>query len=264
MARATSLLVISFALALGTLASWSVSSVALASACDVKDKIYGYCTDGGIDGGDAVIRGDGGTDGKDNGGNGDNDGRENNGGGGGGGPTVPNRNLECASGPMCVDEAITLSDLASFRPLAPTLAMEPDGWMLIGLPANFMVRTQTHTVSGTLFSYPLDVRFTPSSYSWAWGDGSTSRTSVPGASWAALGLPEFSPTPTSHIFDAKGVYRISVTVSYRVEFSVDSLPWRSISGTLPGPAAITAALAGDAKTVLVERECTKNPNGPGC
>lgn len=243
------------------------SPAALASACSGQDEIDGFCTGGSIDGGEAIIRGDGGTDGgTDGGGNGDG---ENNGGGGsngggGGSPTVPNRDLQCVTGPMCIVEAITLSDIASFRPVAPTLTMEPDGWMLIGLPANFMARTQTHVVSGTLFDYPLSVRFTPSSYSWSWGDGTTSRSSVPGSSWAALGLPEFSATPTSHVFDTRGVYRISVTVNYTVEYSVDSLPWRSIDGTLPGPAAIVAALAGDAKTVLVERECTRKPDGPGC
>lgn len=236
-----------------------------AAVCSPADAARGLCVEGSIDGDDAIIRGDGGTGGN-NGNNGnDNGGSQDDGGGGGGGvPIDPSRDLQCVSGPMCIAEEITLSDLASFRPVAPTLAMEPDGWMLIGLPANFIVGTQTHVVSGTLFDYPLDVRFTPSSYSWAWGDGTSSRSSVPGASWAALGVPEFSPTPTSHVFETKGVYRISVTVHYSVEFSVDSRPWRTIDGTLPGPAAIVAALAGNAKTVLVERECTKNPEGPGC
>lgn len=262
MVRYRSLLVILGLLAIAV-GGPALSASAAASTCTAVELKLGACAVGGIDGGEAIIRGDGGTDGGNNGGN--NGGGENNGGSGGdAGPGVPNRDLQCASGPMCVVEAITLSDLASFRPIAPTLSMEPDGWMLIGLPANFMARTQTHVVSGTLFSYPLDVRFTPTSYSWSWGDGSTSRSTVPGASWAALGLPEFSPTPTSHVFDAKGVYRIAVTVSYTVEFRLDSLPWQSIAGTIPGPATIVAALAGDAKTVLVERECTRNPTGPGC
>ncbi len=263
MARASLLLTISVAAVLVAVAGGSAP--AAAAGCDVKDKVYGYCTDGNVDGGDAVIRGDGGTGGGNHGGN--NDGNENGGNSGGGGGTAPDvrpRDLNCVDGPVCVSDAIMLSDLAVFRPVAPTLAMEPDGWMLIGLPANFIARTQTHVVSGTLFSYPLDVRFTPAGYSWSWGDGTTSRSAVPGATWAALGLPEFSPTPTSHVFDEKGVFQVSVTVSYTVEFRVDGQPWRSIAGTLPGPATIIAALAGDAKTVLVERECTRNPTGPGC
>ncbi|MET1051784.1 MAG: hypothetical protein ABWX65_04005, partial [Mycetocola sp.] len=145
-----------------------------------------------------------------------------------------------------------------------TLTMEPDGWMLIGLPANFITHTERHIVSGSLFSYPIDVRFTPVSYSWSWGDGTMSRSTTPGATWASLGLPEFSPTPTSHVFGDKGVYRVSVAVSYSVEFRLDSLAWRTIDGSLSGPATVIAALAGDAKTVLVERECTRNPTGPGC
>jgi hypothetical protein len=267
-----------------------------ATNCSGQDQIDGFCTFGGLDGGEAVIRGDGVIDGGNNNNGGGGGGGNNNGGGGGdnGGNSRPNPYEQdiidaanrggvdgpgspgggappppvnvggCNAGAACVIDDITVSDLASFRPAAPTLEMEPDGWMLIGLPANFMVRTGTHVVSGTLLEYPLDVRFTPAGYAWTWGDGTRSRSSVPGASWASLGLPEFSPTATSHVFETKGVYRISVTVSYSVEFRLDSLPWRSISGTLPGPATVIGAVAGDAKTVLVERECTRNPSGPGC
>jgi hypothetical protein len=252
----------------------------LAKTCTSVELKLGGCAVGGLDGGEAVIRGDGVIDGGNRGGGG--------GGGGGGnggispeeqdridadarggvdGPGSPGtgENIgQCVAGPACLVNSITVSDLAIFRPIAPTLEMEPDGWMLIGLPANFMAQTDTHIVSGTLLDYPLDVRFTPSRYAWSWGDGTTSRSSVPGASWASLGLPEFSPTPTSHVFDTKGVYSIALTVSYTVEFRLDSLPWRTISGTLPGPATVVAAVAGNAKTVLVHRECTENPHGPGC
>jgi hypothetical protein len=243
-----------------------LAQVATAATCTSIELKLGFCADGGLDGGEAVIRGDGIIDGGNRGGDGGN-------GGGNGGdsgqdgsapPVVDPYLGVCVSGASCLAADIEVSDLASFRPAAPTLEMEPDGWMLIGLPANFMAKTGTHVISGTLLGYPLDVRFTPSSYAWSWGDGTASRSTVPGASWASLGLPEFSPTPTSHIFDTKGVYRISVIVSYTVEFRIDSLPWRSISGTLPGPATVVAAVAGNAKTVLVERECTRNPDGPGC
>lgn len=271
----------------------SIAAAPLSTSCSEQDKIDGFCTSGGLDGGEAVIRGDGRIDGGSNGGNGGPNNGGSNGGNGGndGGTSPPNpyeqdridaENRGGVDGPgspggavppgnvgecvaaACIVDDIAVSDLASFRPHTPTLAMEPDGWMLIGLPANFMVQTETHIVSGTLLDFSLDVRFTPSSYAWSWGDGSTSRSTVPGASWAALGLPEFSPTPTSHIFETRGVYQISVTVSYAVEFSIDSLPWRSISGTLPGPATVIGAVAGDAKTVLVHRQCTENPHGPGC
>lgn len=254
-----------------------VPIAAPASACSGQDAIDGFCSAGSLGGGEAVIRGDGGTDGNNRG---DSRGNGNNRGNGNGNNTDGNnsvdndgsllppessidRQLRCLAG-WCLEAGVTLSDLARFRPMTPTLTMEPDGWMLIGLPANFIAHAETHVVSGTLFESRLDVRFTPSSYAWSWGDGSTSHSSVPGASWAALGLPEFSPTATSHVFDTEGVYAISVVVSYTVEFSIDSRPWRSIAGTLPGPATVVGALAGDAKTVLVEQGCTENPEGPGC
>ncbi|GHD48421.1 hypothetical protein [Mycetocola manganoxydans] len=257
--------VVSLAVAI-QLISGGALEPATAAACDVQDKVSGFCSEGGIDGGDAVIRGDGIVDGGNGGGGGDTDGEDggrDTDGGNGGGEDVIDTSMRCTS---CVEvsDAITLSDLAAFRPLAPSLRMEPDGWMLVGLPANFIVGTRTHVVSGTLFDHAVDVRFTPSSYSWSWGDGTSTRSSVPGATWSSLGLPEFSTTPTSHVFDEKGLYRVSVTVSYTVEFRVATLAWRSIAGTLPGPATVVAAVAGTAKTVLVDRECTRNPSGPGC
>lgn len=254
---------------LGTLTFISLATPAQAAACSAASAARGLCTEGSLDGGEAVIRGDGGTDGSNRGNNGrGNDGGNNDVGVNDGSSLVPPvppgvGELRCVGG-WCLEAGITLSDLARFRPMAPTLTMEPDSWMIIGLPANFIAHAETHVVSGTLFEYPLDVRFTPSGYAWSWGDGSTSRSSVPGASWAALGLPEFSPTATSHVFDAEGVYEISVVVSYTVEFSLDSRPWRTIAGTLPSPATVVGAVAGNARTVLVEQGCTENPDGPGC
>ncbi|MFU8947176.1 hypothetical protein ACLRGF_10650 [Mycetocola zhadangensis] len=240
---------------------------AVAAECDVGDKLGGFCSDAGLENGEAVIRGD-----QDNGGGGGNNGGGNEGGDnrdggdsdGSDGPGGIDRNLNCSSGALCLPELVTLSDLARFRPSAPALTMEPDGWLLIGLPANFIADTSQHTQGGTLFDVPIEVRFTPSGYNWSWGDGSSSRTTVPGATWAELGLPEFSTTPTSHVFAETGIYSVTVTVAFTVEYRAVGGSWISIAGTLSAPAVTIAALAGDAKTVLVDKECTRNPSGPGC
>jgi hypothetical protein len=261
---------------LGLLVPLGVPSAAFAAACSKADADRGLCVQGAIENGEAVIRGDqengGGNNngGDDNGGN--NNGGDENGGDSGGGdesdevvdPEAIDRNLDCASAPLCLPDVVTLSDLARFHPNAPTLSMEPDGWLLIGLPANFIADTERHIQSGTLFDVPIEVRFTPSSYNWSWGDGSSSRTTVAGSTWAELGLPEFSETPTSHVFASTGIYSVTVTVAFAVEYRAVGSSWISIAGTLSAPAVTIAALAGDAKTVLVDKGCNKNPNGPGC
>ncbi|MCP2030442.1 hypothetical protein L1277_000506 [Okibacterium sp. HSC-33S16] len=228
------------------------------------------CPTGSIENGEAVIRGDQNNGGGGGGGNNDGGGNEDGGTGDGGnadgsdGPGGIDRDLTCTSGALCLPELVTLSDLARFRPNAPTLTMEPDGWLLIGFPANFIADTNRHVQQGSLFDVPIEVRFTPDGYNWSWGDGTSSRTTVPGATWAELGLPEFSATPTSHVFASTGVYSITVTVAFTVEYRAVGGSWIGIAGTLSAPAVTVAALAGDAKTVLVDKECNRNPSGPGC
>lgn len=240
------------------------------AVCSDLEIRLGLCGAGSIGNGEVII---GGEHGGEHGGGGG--GGENNGGDPGAG--VPGDEGDVGDGidddfemivhqpdAVYVADAITVSDLARFSPEDASVTMEPDGWALIGLPANFVVTTGRHTVNGTLFGHDLIVRFTPNGYDWRWGDGMTTRTTTPGSTWAAGGLPEFSETPTSHVFSERGSYAVSVTVSYTVEFSIADLPWRGVSGTLNGPAAITTVVAGTAKTVLVDGECTRDPTGPGC
>ena len=248
--------------------SGSPALAAIAKTCTPIEVKLGTCSIGSIENGEAVIRGD-----QDNGGGGGNNGGGNNNDGGTGdggnadgsdGPGGVDPGMMCTGGAICRPDLVTLGDLARFRPNAPTLTMEPDGWLLIGLPANFIAESSRHVQPGTLFDVPIEVRFTPASYQWSWGDGTSSRTSVPGATWAELGLPEFSTTPTSHVFAATGVYSVTVTVAFTVEYRAVGRSWMTIDGTVSAPAVTIAALAGDAKTVLVDKECNRNPNGPGC
>ncbi|PWC08400.1 hypothetical protein DF223_03450 [Mycetocola zhujimingii] len=261
-----------------TIALWNTglgaAPAAFAAVCSGLDEINGVCTGGSLENGEAIIRGDqdnggggggggqngGGDDGgDDDGGTGDNGNAD-----GSDGPGGIDRSLQCVSATLCLPDVVTLSDLARFSPTAPTLTMEPDGWLVTGLPANFIADTGRHVQPGALFDVPIEVRFTPVSYHWSWGDGSRSRTTVPGATWAELGLPEFSPTATSHIYADTGVYAVTVTVAFAVEYRAAGASWITIDGTLSSPAVTIAALAGDARTVLVDKECTRNPRGPGC
>ena len=159
---------------------------------------------------------------------------------------------------------ITLDDIASFRPAVGTNMMEPNGWMVVGLPANFHATTATHVVDGTLLGFPASVRFTPVSWRWTYGDGSSRASATGGATWAALGLPEFEPTATSHVFDVPGTFTIQLTVSFAAEYRFGGSTWVPIAGTLAVASNPIVATAGDAQTVLVARDCLANPRGIGC
>ena len=208
-------------------------------------------------------------------------GRPGSGGSGGGGasgyPALPPTSCEEVFVGYCYGEgrdkaleptpgipAVTLSDLAVFRPRAAVQFMQPDGWMVVGLPANFVAVIDRHVVNGTLLGAPADVRFTPVAYRWRYGDGTSARLGTRGASWAALGLSEFDPTPTSHVYRASATYVIELDVEYAAEYRFAGGAYTSLTGVIVLPANDLVATAGGAVTVLVDRDCARAPTGPGC
>lgn len=158
---------------------------------------------------------------------------------------------------------VTMADLASFRPSAPSLASEPAGIGIAGAPTNFVVSAAAHTATGTLFGYPVTVRFSPVEFRLAYGDGATRTAVTPGASWDALGQPQFTPTGTSHAYARRGEYAASVTTVYSAQVDFGR-GWRDVPGTLPlaGPAYPVRIV--EARTALVDHTCAETPTAPGC
>jgi len=173
--------------------------------------------------------------------------------------------INCVAGTPCDPNLIvSVSDLVSFRAAAPTHEMEPHGWSVVGLPTNFIATAAVHTRSGTLLGFPAEVRFTPVGFRWDFGAGQGLDSAGGGASWAALGLPEFSDTPTSHIFTESGSRSITLSVVYSAEYRFAGRDWRAVRGTLAVPATPLSVVVAQARTVLVNRECTAGTSGPGC
>ena len=157
----------------------------------------------------------------------------------------------------------TLSDLASFAPAAPSLATEPAGVGIVGMPSNLVTAAGEHVVTGQLFSLPVTVRFTPVAFTFASGDGGSRSTPTGGRTWAQLGQAQFTPTATSHVYTARGVYAARATVHYAA--SVDfGTGWSDVPGTLPITSAAQSIQVYEARTALVAHTCRENPAGPGC
>ena len=159
---------------------------------------------------------------------------------------------------------ITLSDLVNFRPITGAHRMEPDGWTVVGLETNFFAETSAHVQDNLLLGIPASVRFTPVTFRWDYGDGSSATRSVKGSSWEASGVAEFDATATSHVYRAAGTYDVDLTIDFRAEYRFGPSAWISIAGTVPVASNRLSVTAGDAKTVLVERECSVAARGPGC
>ena len=183
------------------------------------------------------------------------------------GPVQPERCFGTA--PRPIDPAVpapvvTLADVATFAPTLAPAVSEPGGWAIIGLPVNLVGPAGSVTVDGVLLGNPAQVRFTPIAWHWAYGDGSASVVTTPGASWAALGIPEFAATATSHVYAAPGIYRVSLEVDMVADYRIGGGPWLAVPGLLTIPVSEFDLLVATADTVLVDRDCLASPAGPGC
>lgn len=157
----------------------------------------------------------------------------------------------------------TLADVARFAPASVPLVDEPDGVGVVGMPMNFVVDAQTHERTGTLFDLPVTVRFTPASVLFVHGDGTSRVSDGGGRSWAALGLAQFSATPTSHAYTARGGYTASAVVRYAAQVNFGN-GWVAVPGVLEIPTTSGDVQIFEVRTALVDKTCLENPGGVGC
>lgn len=159
---------------------------------------------------------------------------------------------------------VRVSDLQNFPAYAAPAGMEPNGWAIVGLAANFWAGASAQVSEGLLLGEAAQVMFTPVGYRWNYGDGSTAASATGGASWEDLGLAEFSTTATSHVYAAKGTFTVVLTVDYRADYSFGDQDWRPVEGIVTVPSTPFTVVAANESTVLVAEDCLANPRGPGC
>lgn len=159
--------------------------------------------------------------------------------------------------------AIILTDLARFLPADTTLTGEPSNLGVVGLPTNLITHATTTIVPGELFGRALRVEFTPTRFHLDHGDGTTASVPTGGTSWEHLHVPQFTPTDTSHTYLQRGTYTVTATVDYTVRIDLGT-GWIPLDGTLTGPPATQSIRIYQARTALVDRSCTQDPDGIGC
>lgn len=167
-----------------------------------------------------------------------------------------------AGAPGAVADPITLSDLAAFRPLVGELVVQPDGWGVVGTPTNFYATAETHTMSGELFDVPIEVRWTPTSYVFDYGDGTSETSTASGTPWRG---PEesWTETTTSHTYASRDDVTASLTVVFTAEVDAGG-GWFPVPGTLPVAAPSVAVKIFEVGTVLTNGDCMANPMAAGC
>lgn len=157
----------------------------------------------------------------------------------------------------------TLNDIASFAPAPLALVDEPGSVGIAGMPLNFVIQVRTHEQTGTLFGLPVTVRFTPASVTFRYGDGTSRDANSGGSTWAELGLAQFSPTPTSHAYSARGTYTVSAVVHYTAAANFGN-GWLTVPGLVDIPTPASSIQILEARTALVDQTCVENPAGIGC
>lgn len=169
--------------------------------------------------------------------------------------------------PVSPDEpslpTVTTTDLAAFAP-APVAAIgEPGNVGIAGMPTNFVAAASAHTRTGTLFGFPITVRFTPVGYDFDYGDGNRASTTTGGETWRSLGQAQFTPTSTSHVYQERGTYLADVDVRYSAEVDL-GIGWFPVAGelTIDGPDQEIRIF--EAHTALVAFTCEQRPSAPGC
>ncbi|MFC8682772.1 hypothetical protein ACFT30_14740 [Microbacterium ureisolvens] len=183
-------------------------------------------------------------------------------------PAPPPR--DCGILNRCNDYAValppdlTLEDLASFRPAPPTLGGEPAGFGVVGMPTNLLATASEQRMPGTVLGWDLTVRFVPTAFVFDNGDGTTTRAASGGASWASLGQGQFTPTATSHVYQARGTYAVGVTVEYAASVDFGSGTWRTVPGVVRAQGGGYDVRVVEVRTALVDRTCVEDPAGPGC
>ncbi|MBD8518043.1 hypothetical protein [Plantibacter sp. CFBP 8804] len=272
------------ALALGLLLVGGVglASAAVAASCDAGGAISGACIgNGSVDIGGSVERP--GTGGGSGGGTGGDS-------GGGGSAELPPGVTDGPNGERTVcslmrpDECytftpgdlgtdleaapaapVTIRDVASFAPAAPTVTTEPAAWGVRGLHTNVIAAASGHTRTGTLLGQVAEVNFIPVGFTFDYGDGDTTTTRTGGSSWAALGLAEFSKTPTSHRYTSVGTKTITAEVEYAAEYRIGDSGWLPVVGTLsiPTEEPHTVQIVRNS-TVGVDKPCRPGTPAIGC
>ncbi|MGM0929938.1 MAG: hypothetical protein ACQEXN_09545 [Actinomycetota bacterium] len=149
-------------------------------------------------------------------------------------------------------------------PIAPSgLSVEPVPHTLIGAETNVYASPNEQTFNEDIDGFDVTVRAIPIAYTWSYGDGSSlGPTSQPGGPLPADRLGE--KTATSHRYTETGDVQVSLTTTYRGEYSINGSDWIGISGE--------AQIASPAVALSVWRSvvnnyadnCLENPEGAGC
>ena len=145
-----------------------------------------------------------------------------------------------AGQPGTVTPVLTAEQFRRLPLPAGVVHIQPgNGRTLVNVPTNVYVDARTVVLPTTVLGRAVQVRASPVTYSWAFGDGHGLRTADRGAPYPDLRL--------THIYVQPATVKVSLTTTYRGEYSVEGGAWLPVDGTA------TVTSAPQALTVVATR-----------
>ncbi|ALB02384.1 hypothetical protein [Kocuria palustris] len=157
----------------------------------------------------------------------------------------------------------TVEDLRRLEVSPAVTAVEPAPDTLVGLHTNMYASAEDQVFDTELAGFPVQVRVTPVSFTWDYGDGTTfgptelSGGPLPAGSWD-------EPTDTSHQYADTGDVSVVLTTEFAGEYSISGGPWLPVDGTSTVSSDPVALSVWRSTVRNYADDCFDNPGGVGC
>ena len=141
---------------------------------------------------------------------------------------VPDTDAE-AGGPGQAEApplVVTAEEVQTLLVNAGTIQVQPDrSWVLVNAETIVHTDAAEHTLSTQVLGIDVDVRVTPTQFTWDFGDGSEPLTRTePGAPW-----PDHT---TAHKYQAVGDFQITLRTEWDAHFRAQGAStWQPVTGT---------------------------------
>jgi len=143
-----------------------------------------------------------------------------------------------------VTPTLVSSALKRLRLPSSTLVVQPpNGRTLVNFATNFYTEREEFTRNVRLLGQRIELRITPSRFTWHFDDGESTTTTSPGTPYPDLEV--------THDYLDKGAVSPSVDTTYTAEFRVGGGSWQPVPGSVTIPGEAVALEVVEASPILV-------------
>ena len=157
-----------------------------------------------------------------------------------------------SAGTKAKKSEIRYSHSASASPAVPRITSSSET-LMVGQALTLRAVTRVHSRYRYLLGIPTEVRFTPLSYGWMLGDGTSSKS-----------------RHLSHVYRQSGIKTVTMSVKFAIDFRfAGSKYWRKLSQPIWSPALPVKIKIGDTATKTARPryvffDCTQVATSVGC